>query len=230
MISLISTIYFAKHDDKQHDGLLDATLLALLSGIVGGRITFVATHWTYYQENVGEIIMISHGGLNYHGAILGGLIALWLWASYRKVEFTPIVAILTPALIVGNVFGWLACWFEGCAYGQQADFGFFAANLPDAFGVYALRYQTQLMGIIMCLLILGIVLATRRRISDAILFWFTFFLLSSGRLAISLFRGDTAPIIMNLRLDSLVDGILAFVSLTAMLLIIGRQRLVRAKA
>ena len=35
---------------------------------------------------------------------------------------------------------------EGCAYGRETTLGWLAADLPDSFGVYAVRYRRSFWG------------------------------------------------------------------------------------
>lgn len=222
------TIFLDRRAARPRWVWLDGLLVGLIAGLVGGRIVFVALNWGYYQENVGEILLVTEGGLSYYGVLIAGLAAFWLWARRRSPGFDELAGLLAPALALASAFGWLACWLEGCAYGRETFFGPWAADLPDSYGVYGLRFQTQLFGLAACLLVLGLILLLRRHIGSwrlrsrplrpVLLFWLTLMLLSLGRLAISFFRGDDAPMVGMLRLDSLADGVLIGISSLAICL------------
>lgn len=205
-------------------GWFDGFLAALVVGIVGGRAVFVALNWSYYRENIREIVLLSRGGLSYYGALVAGLLALWLWTVWRQRSFGSYAGLLAPALALGSVFGWLACWLEGCAFGRETIFGPLSADLPDSFGVHGLRFQTQLMSLIVCLLIVIIILGLRGRIQPLLIFWMTLLFLSAGRVVVSFFRGDEAPLVGQYRLDTLADAALILVSVVAILIIIARER------
>ncbi len=167
--------------------------------------------------------MISRGGLNYYGVLATGLLALWLWARWRERPFGRYAGLLAAPLALASVFGWLACWLEGCAFGRETIFGPLAADLPDSFGVHGLRFQTQFMGLLTCLLILIIVLGLHGRLKPLMIFWLTLLFLSAGRGVVSLYRGDEAPIIGPYRLDTVADGVLFMVCLLAIVILIARR-------
>jgi phosphatidylglycerol:prolipoprotein diacylglycerol transferase len=194
----------------------DGVLISLAAGLVGGRLGFVLSQWEYYEARWHEIGQVWQGGLSYHGALLAGMAALWLWWRARhqgQEAFAAYAEPLMPGFTLGNVFGWLACWLAGCAYGRESVGGFFVSDLPDSFGVYALRYQTQWLGMGLSLLVFLLLLALRRRWPPAMLFWLALLGLSGGRVLVSLLRGDPAPQVGFIRLDTIIDGIVALISL-----------------
>jgi phosphatidylglycerol---prolipoprotein diacylglyceryl transferase len=197
-------------------GWFDALLLSSALALVGGRIGFVAGQWQYFTDHTPEIFWIWRGGLSYHGALLAGMAVLWLWSARHKRSFGRYAALLAPSFALLQAFGWLACWLDGCAYGRETSLAPLAAALPDQFGVYALRYQTQLAGLILSLAVLTLLLWCHRRDASGDndgLFWLALLLLSGGRFLITFGRGDTVPDIGQWRLDTWLDGSLAVISL-----------------
>jgi phosphatidylglycerol:prolipoprotein diacylglycerol transferase len=223
------TAWLERRDGAHHPGWIDGLIVAIVAGLAGGRAGFVIANWTYFSEEPGEIGLVWQGGLSYHGALLAGMLGLLTWAVWRRRSFARVSGLFAPGLVLVSAFGWLACWFEGCAYGREAAFGPLVADLPDSYGVYALRYQTQLMGVIFCLLIFPLIYALRNRLRPGLLLGFTLVLLSAGRLVITLFRGDGVmrlsadgvirlggngvPILGSLRWDTVLDGSIAIVVL-----------------
>lgn len=183
----------------------DGALAAAAGALLVGRVAFVWLNGDYFAENPAEAWQIQRGGLNYHGALLGGLAGLWLWARLTRRPFYPYAALLAPGLALLTAFGWAACRFEGCAYGLPAAPGPLAADLPDSLGVYALRYRTQLLGALGALAVFALSLWAGRRARPARLFWGTLAGLSLVHAAVALGRGDPAPMLLGLRLDLWVD-------------------------
>jgi phosphatidylglycerol:prolipoprotein diacylglycerol transferase len=192
---------------------VDGLLLSIILALVGGRIVFVLSEYSYYLEEPGEIWLVWRGGLSYHGALIAGLAALWLWTRWRDHNFRDFIGFLAPPLALISIFGWFACWLEGCAYGKEAAIGLLSGDLPDSYGVYGVRYQTQLMGLVLSAAVFAIVIVIYRRLRPLQIFWFTVAALAAGRLIVTLFRGDEAPMIGSIRLDTAADGVIALVAL-----------------
>jgi phosphatidylglycerol:prolipoprotein diacylglycerol transferase len=197
------------------DDWFDAYLACLVAGVVGGRLGYGLANWAYFQDRPFTIIRIWQGGSSYTGALLAGIAGLWLWSVWQKRPFTLYADLLSPALALLSAFGWLACWLEGCAYGQETTLSLLAADLPDELGVFATRYQTQLIGGVWALVVFVITLAARKRLRRGQLFLLTVGLLSLGQTAVGLLRGDPgagqASVIFNGTLV-LICGILLAVT------------------
>ncbi len=194
--------------DRIPDWVETAVFIMFISWL-GARVGFVVGDWSYYQERPSEILHLWQGGLSYHGAMLAGLFALVGWCVLRKRPFAALAALFAPALVLIHAGGWLACYWEGCAYGAETTIGPFTANLPDTFGIFAVRYQTQLAGFLFCLLGLILILWLRSRLNDWQLIGTTLLLLSLIHLTINFFRGDIA----NLQLATLIDSGLILLSI-----------------
>lgn len=184
-------------------------VLALAAALIAGRAGFVASRLDYYRLHPGEIGWIWQGGLSYHAALLAALATLWLWRRHHGLSFYRLAALLAPGALLWGATGWLACYLEGCAYGRETALGWLAADLPDSFGVYAVRYQTQLMGAAAFLLLALLVWRLREMMRPGALFWLSLALASGSRALLSLWRGDPVAEIVGWRLDTLADGLLA---------------------
>ena len=160
------------------------------------------------------------GGLNYHGALLGGLAGLWLWARLSGRPFLRYAGLFAPGLALLSAFGWAACGVEGCAYGRAATPGLLAANLPDDLGVFAVRYRTQAFGMLAALGVFVLAWAGTGRLRPGLLFWLTLGGLALGRVVVALGRGDAAVVVGGWRLDLLVDVGLLVVSLVAAVVVL----------
>ncbi|MFN2222508.1 MAG: prolipoprotein diacylglyceryl transferase [Candidatus Promineifilaceae bacterium] len=217
------TAWLERHGREPMPGWIDGLIVAALAGLVGGRAGFILANWDYFAQESGQIALVWRGGLSYHGVLLAGLLGLFAWSAWQRRAFTGYAGLLAPALVLFSAFGWLACYLEGCAYGQEATFGPLAADLPDSYGVFALRYQTQLMGLVLCLLLLPAILYGRRRLRPGPLFWLSLALLSAIRAVVSFFRGDEAPHLGSWRWDTVLDASVAVVAILFLLVIIIRQ-------
>lgn len=208
-------------DGQRFAGWLDGLLVGLAAAFVGGRIGFVWANWSYFLERPDEIWLVWQGGLSYHGALVCGLLVFWLWTLRQRTggrTFSAYAAVLMPGLALAHVFGWLACWLEGCAFGRETVIGWFSADLPDSFGVFAVRYQTQVLGFLLTLLVFLAALLLAKRLTKGPYFWVIFGLVQIDYGLVTLFRGDVVPMIGLYRLDTLLSFGLVFVSLVGLVL------------
>lgn len=203
--------------DGPRGALVDVCLGALVGGIIGARVGHVLLNWTYFSYNANEIMRIRSGGLDWHGALLGGLAGLWIVTRWHRVSATALLDSLAPALALLAMAGWWGCGTSNCGFGAQVDTlanypPLVVAELPDVYGIPAARYNTPLFGVGMGLLVLLLTLApfwrgwlTGRR------FWLVLALLSAGMFAIGFLRADYALMVADLRADQWLDGaVLAF--------------------
>jgi phosphatidylglycerol:prolipoprotein diacylglycerol transferase len=211
------TAKLAQREQGRWPGWIDGLIVALLFGLVGGRAGFVLANRTYFAEEPGQIGLVWQGGLSYHGALLAGLLGLLIWTVWRRRSFAEYAGLMAAALVLVSAFGWLACYLEGCAYGREATFGFLVSDLPDSFGVFGLRYQTHLMGLVLCLALFPVAIVGRRYLRPGLLFGISLVLLSIIRLIVSLFRGDEAPYLGSLRWDTVLDGAIVIITLSLLL-------------
>ncbi|MGD9315443.1 MAG: prolipoprotein diacylglyceryl transferase [Anaerolineae bacterium] len=147
ILGLVLTYFEGKRQLKDGTLALDLGLWAVIGGIVGGRIGYVLANWQAFAEDWARVLRIWEGGLSFHGAFLGGLLVIVLFALLRQpgerpVSFWELADVVTPGLALGIAFGWAACLMGGCAYGVLGE-GFGYAILPDIYGVEASRFATQ---------------------------------------------------------------------------------------
>lgn len=211
--------WLLREDSTRRPRLFDTLLIASLAAILGGRIIFVLSHWSYYAETPGDIWLVWRGGLSYHGALIFGLALIWLWTRWRKILFADIAKETAVILALMSVFGWFACLLEGCAFGSQVAQSLLSADLPDNYGVYAVRYQSQLLGMLLSTVVLVITLAFYRRLRPLQLFWLTMGMLSASRLIVTLVRGDEILLIGAFRLDTVVDAFILVASIVALVIL-----------
>ncbi len=214
-LTLALTAWLARRNPLPH--WLDGVLFAAAAALAGGRLTYVLVHLDYFRENTAETWQLWRGGLSYHGVLIAGLFALWLWSRRQNSPFSAYAALLSPAMALLSAAGWAACWFEGCGYGAQTTPGLLSASLPDDFGVFAVRYQTQLIGFALSLLLLPFLLWLRNRRTAAWQFWFALLTLSTIHGIVGLLRGDPMPQFLNWRVDVWLDFTLALFALIALL-------------
>lgn len=194
----------------------DACLGALLLGVMGARAGHVLLNWEHFAYNTGDILRLYTGGLNWHGALLGGLMGLGIVARWQGVSLSRLLDALTPALPLLALAGWWGCLAANCGFGAEVDTlanhpPLLVAEMRDVYGIPAPRYNTPLFGLLLgtLTLVLAAILLWRRWLAGR-RFWLVLALLSAGMFGIGFFRADYAVMFSGLRADQWLDlGVLA---------------------
>ncbi len=197
----------------------DCGLAALAGAAVGGRLVHVLLNIGYFASAPAEALRLSAGGLNWHGAVIGGLAGLRLLARWRGADSAPLLDRLALALPLAAFAVWWGCLGAACGYGAEVDTlarypTWAVAELPDVYGLPAPRWNTQVFGMALgaALLPLMALLAARGWLRGR-RFWLALALLSAGMFAIGFVRADYAPTLAGLRADQWLDLILMTLAL-----------------
>lgn len=204
--------------DKNAYRLIDSSLGILLGGLVGGRVGYVAVHWSYYQAHSLEIPQVWAGGLSAVGALWGGFL-VWLLYAFLKIQAPVLLADqFFPVLMLIVVAVWLGGWVEGVAYGQLVDEAWFGLPARDEWGVFSRRFPTQLIGATLTVGWFWFLETRRRR-------WLPGWLAAWGLLGVSavytgmsFLRADPARLWLGLRLETWGGFSLLILALFCMIL------------
>jgi phosphatidylglycerol:prolipoprotein diacylglycerol transferase len=115
---------------------------AVIGTVLGGRVGYVLFYQLpYYLDNPLEAFEVWHGGMSFHGGMLGVIAATWLFTRIRKVEFFAFVDLLACVTPIGLFFGRLANFVNGELYGRATDVAW-AVMFPRGGGIP--RHPSQL--------------------------------------------------------------------------------------
>lgn len=92
--------------------------------IIGSRLYFVAFNWSYYQDNLIEIVKTWEGGMAIHGGIIFGLIWIWLYTKKYRVNTFRLFDITVVSLILGQAIGRWGNFINQEAYGAATNIEF----------------------------------------------------------------------------------------------------------
>lgn len=224
VLGLLLTYFEGKRALNNGTLALDLGLWTVIGGIVGGRLGYVVANWSAFSEDWGRALRIWEGGLSFHGAFLGGLLVMSLFAMLHKegddaVPFWDLGDVAAPGLALGIAFGWAACLMGGCAYGVLGE-GFGYAVLPDIYGVEAPRFATQVVGLgFAFILFVGIWLLRGRWPFAGASFLMYGLLYFSGQFFLEFTRGDEAIYLGSWRLAQVLDMALALAAAVGLMVL-----------
>jgi len=154
VIALISALFMAKYFAKKYDfgvsskDLDDYFVWVEIGVILGARLGFIFfydPHVGYYLTHPWQIFnpfmdgkFVGISGMSYHGAILGFLIATWLYGKKHKVNIFKLLDLVALSVPLGYIFGRIGNFFNKGLIGRETD-------VP--WGIYVngvLRHPSQL--------------------------------------------------------------------------------------
>ncbi|MDD4890528.1 MAG: prolipoprotein diacylglyceryl transferase [Phycisphaerae bacterium] len=117
----------AKRCGENPEHILNLGLLALVGGIVGGRLLYVAMNPGQFfgyglLGDLRAIVNVRSGGLVYYGGLgLATAMALW-YITRHRLSARRILDIVAPSLMLGLAFGRMGCFLNGCCWGGRCAF------------------------------------------------------------------------------------------------------------
>ncbi|MCB1548622.1 MAG: prolipoprotein diacylglyceryl transferase, partial [Hyphomicrobiaceae bacterium] len=104
------------------DDIDDLLLWMTLGVVVGGRLGNVLLyHPGYYLKNPLEIFALWHGGMSFHGGLIGSVLAIWLFARRRKVATLTVGDLCAAAVPIGIFFGRIANFINAEIVGRPSN-------------------------------------------------------------------------------------------------------------
>jgi phosphatidylglycerol---prolipoprotein diacylglyceryl transferase len=209
---------------------LDAVTNAVVGGVIGARAFHVWLNWSYFSAHPDQIVSFQNGGLDWHGAVVGGLLGALLVGFASRTALSPLLDAFALALPVGAMAVWLACAAANSAYGLEvatlADFPpWLVIESPDVYGIVAPRLNLPPIGIGLAVVVLIVVVAAT--VYDwlaGLRLWLALALYSLGMALIDFFRAEYVPIWLGRRSDQILDLSLALAAILILGLVAALQR------
>jgi phosphatidylglycerol:prolipoprotein diacylglycerol transferase len=103
-------------------GIDDMLLYAAVGVILGGRLGYVLFYNpAYYLQHPLDALMVWHGGMSFHGGLVGAGAAMWLLARRYKTNPRAVFDIAATVVPIGLFFGRLANFINGELWGRVTD-------------------------------------------------------------------------------------------------------------
>jgi phosphatidylglycerol:prolipoprotein diacylglycerol transferase len=172
----------------QSSHLYNLTLVALLAGLVGGRLFYVLFYPSAFAASPRSVFSLSPSLFDPWGALTTGLLAALLYGSRKKLPLWPTLDALTPGLAFVAIAVSASNLASGNAFGAPTQ-------VPWAIELWgAGRHPSQVYEALAALGILGIILVWQRysgTYAPGLVFLVFLALSASARLFLEAFRGDS---------------------------------------
>lgn len=108
-IGMVLGVYIALREAKRldinEDDILNLAMIAIPCGLIGARAYYVIFNWSYYSGNISEILNFRGGGLAIHGALIGGVLAGFVYAKVKKLNFFKLADCVVIGIPLAQAIG-----------------------------------------------------------------------------------------------------------------------------
>jgi phosphatidylglycerol---prolipoprotein diacylglyceryl transferase len=202
------------------------------AGLIGARLYHVITTWDSFRNDYGQIPQIWNGGLSIFGAVLGGMLGVWIGCRRVRLPFWRVADCIAPGLVLAQALGRWGNYFNQELYGKPTDrfwgLQIDAAHRPVAYP-HATTFEPMFLfeSLLDVCLFLVLVLFTRKywnRVPYGTVFALYFGIYNLYRVPLETYKVDVADIFFGQRVNVWVSGILAIVGLISFAILFSRRR------
>ncbi|SNB79083.1 Prolipoprotein diacylglyceryl transferase [Arboricoccus pini] len=106
----------------QPEAIDDLLFYCTLGVILGGRIGYILFYnLEHYISEPLDILFVWHGGMSFHGGLIGVLLGALIFAQRQRLYFLEVTDALAVATPIGLFFGRIANFINGELWGRPAD-------------------------------------------------------------------------------------------------------------
>ncbi len=125
-IGVVLGVWFAaSHAEKfgmTRDDTYKLGTRMVLAGVIGARVTWVATHWDQIDTPI-DLIAVWEGGLQFSGGFIAAIaVGLPTFLGWNRIQRWQLLDGFAVAVLIGAAFGRLGCLSVGEHFGDQTDF------------------------------------------------------------------------------------------------------------
>ncbi len=180
------------------DKSITATLMSAIGIFIGGHILFALTN----IKSIVKAIMTDGfkfsdllpyiSGMVFYGGLFGAIIALHIYSNVNKsVSKKDLFDVFSVSVPLFHCFGRIGCFFAGCCYGVESDFGIISYFNTSATHYGVSRFPVALVEAFGNLLIFFLLLYFFKKIKFAGKLVFVYLLMYAPlRFVLEFFRGD----------------------------------------
>ena len=209
--------------------IIDLAPYLIIFGIIGARLYYCILSYDFYLRFPTEIIAIRHGGISIHGAILGGLIGLWIFAKRHKINPVKLCDVSAIGLSLAQAIGRWGNFFNSEAFGAPTNLPWKLYIAPQYRPIPFQEYQyfhpaflyESILDVVIFIILLALI-KTGKLKKDGNLALIYLILYSIVRIIVEMFRLDSVKYIFGMPVAIFVS--IGIIIISVALLIINYRR------
>ena len=119
--TIVSDFIGFKYFNLKKETIIDLAPYLIIFGIIGARLYYCSLNLDFYLKFPTEILAIRHGGISIHGAILGGIVGLIIFAKRHKLPILKLCDVTSIGLILAQSIGRWGNFFNSEAFGLPTN-------------------------------------------------------------------------------------------------------------
>ena len=195
IIAYFLIYYLAKRKNLNltKDDVADFLLYEIIGVVAGARLIYVLVYNPiFYFKNPFELIAVWHGGLSFHGGLLGAIIAGYLFCIKKKINFYELADIVVIPVALALALGRIGNFINAELYGRITNVPWcinysknqFLQNLPEG-----CRHPSQIYASIKNFTIFAILWFIKdKNLPKGFMFWSFVTLYGLSRTIVEFFR------------------------------------------
>ena len=197
---ILLALWLGTREEKRlglpRDTMINIVLIAVPAGIIGARIYYVLMKLDEYIKDPISILFTWNGGLAIYGAVIGGVVSVYIYSRVKKISFALLTDMVAPGLMLAQAIGRWGNYFNREAFGPvitNAFWQFFPAgvliqeNGAEVWHVATFFYES--MWNLSVFLVLWLTRKYRKRKGDTFLWYLVLY--GCGRFLVEQLRTDS---------------------------------------
>lgn len=129
LFGIALTMWIAHRNGQEVEEYLNLSIFVIVFGIIGARVYYVLFGFEQFKGHWTKIFNMRSGGLAFYGALIAGIITVFIYCKRQGLIVWKVLDTIVPALLIGQILGKLGNFFNREAFGEYTD-GIFAMQLP----------------------------------------------------------------------------------------------------
>ena len=121
ILAIVYAIVQGKKAGFKSDTFVDLAIIAMVFGLIGARLYYVAFRLDQYIKEPIKILYIWEGGLAIYGGVILVVLVSFVYCRVKKQPFLKLADIAAPALLIGQALGRWGNFFNQEAFGVNTD-------------------------------------------------------------------------------------------------------------
>lgn len=111
----------AKKIGLDTEKFMDMLFYVIIFGVIGARIYYVIFNFDLYKDDLLSVFNIREGGIAIYGAVLFGVLAIFIYSRLRKQKFLDCTDCIVPGLALAQSIGRWGNFVNQEAYGYETN-------------------------------------------------------------------------------------------------------------